>query len=319
MQVLVSKIIATSSMVAVVVGATFGATCVPAQASPSRPATTVIHAAPAVFIAPAHPMSPSAPDLPAASAAGGGCYPIDFTWICVDSGGGPGSPGTGGGSSKVTCTYAKASPAELQRTGTGPPNSGYQWDIMTCPGSAGGALGGQLVQVSKATGAPAISPVDLLKIAIGELHVPTLPVQTAPPRGKDGLVGLPEWFWVPSGAWKKTSVTVSAGPVFADASATPTSITFAPGGGQADTSCAGPGTAFSSRSGTGAQHSSCSYTYSQPSAGQPGNAFQAALMVTWTISWVGSGGAGGTITTGYTTGTAFPIRVAQAEALVKSP
>ena len=190
MQVLVGKIIATSGMVTVVVGAVFGATCVPAQASPSRPAATVIRAA---------------PDVPAASTAGGGCYPIDFTWICVDSGGGPGSPGTGGGSSKVTCTYAKASPGELQRTGTGPPNPGYQWDIMTCPGSAGGALGGQLVQVSKTTGAPAISPVDLLKIAIGELHVPTLPVQTAPPRGKDGLVGLPEWFWVPSGNWKKTS------------------------------------------------------------------------------------------------------------------
>ncbi|HET7014777.1 MAG TPA: hypothetical protein VFI65_12750 [Streptosporangiaceae bacterium] len=318
MQVLVGKIIAVGGLTAAILGAVLSGPgpALTAQAAPARPAAPAVPAAPAAYAAPA---ARAAPDVPAAPAAGGGCYPVDFTWICVDSGGSGGSPGTGGGSSKISCTYTKASPAELQRTGTGPPNPGFQWDIMTCPGSAGGALGGQLVQVSTTTGAPAISPVDLLKIAIGELHVPTLAVQTAPPRGKDGLVGLPEWFWIPASQWKKTSVTVSAGPVFADATAAPTSITFAPGGGQSDTTCAGPGTAFNPRQAASGQRTSCSYTYSQPSAGQPGNAYQAALMVTWTISWVGSGGAGGTITTGYTTGTAFAVRVAQAEALVRTP
>jgi len=48
-------------------------------------------------------------------------------------------------------------------------------------------------------------------------------------------------------------------------------------------------------------------------------AFQAGLFVTWTISWTGSGGAGGLITDSYTTGSAFPVRVAQAEALVTTP
>src|SRR5260370_31576102 len=67
-------------------------------------------------------------------AGAGGCYPIDFTWICVSGGGSPGRPGSGG-SATYTCTYTKASPALLQRTGTGPPQPGYQWDIMTCPGS----------------------------------------------------------------------------------------------------------------------------------------------------------------------------------------
>jgi len=67
------------------------------------------------------------------------------------------------------------------------------------------------------------------------------------------------------------------------------------------------------------QHTSCSYTYRQPSAGQPGNAYQAALAVTWTISWTGSGGVGGVITNGYTTATALAVRIAQAEALVTTP
>jgi len=276
----------------------------------------VLAAAALVFAA--VPAVSAAPAAPAAPAGGGGCYPIDFTWICIDTGGSPGSPGTGG-SSTVTCTYSPASPAVLQRTGTGPAAPGYQWDIMTCPGSAGGALGGQLVQVSKTTGAPAISPVDLLKIAIGELSVPTLAADTAPPRGKDGLVGLPEWFWVPSGQWRPASVTVAAGPVWATASATPTALTFVPGGGLGDVSCAGPGAEFNTHEAASSQSSSCSYQYDQPSAGQPGDAYQAAVEVTWTIGWTGSGGAGGTIATGYTTGTAFPVRVAQAEAVVSTP
>ncbi len=264
------------------------------------------------------PAAHAALAVPAVPASGGGCYPIDFTWICIDSGGNPGSPGSGG-SSKVTCTYTPASPAVLQRTGTGPPAPGYQWDIMTCPGSAGGAFGGQLVQVSKTTGAPAISPVELLKIAIGELYVPTLTASTAPPRGKDGLVGLPEWFWIPRSQWQPSSVTVSAGPVWADAIATPASLTFVPGGGLGSVSCAGPGAEFNRKIPARSQSSSCAYRYDQPSAGQPGNAYQAAVVVTWTISWTGSGGAGGTITTGYTTGTAFPIRIGQAEAVVTTP
>jgi hypothetical protein len=256
--------------------------------------------------------------VPASSSSGGGCYPIDFTWICIDQGGSGGNPGSGG-SAKYTCTYTKASPAVLQRTGTGPPQPGYQWDIMTCPGSAQGSLGGQLVQVSTATGAPAISPFDLLKIAIGELSVPTLAAQTAPPIGKNGLVGLPEWFWIPRGQWRKVSVTVTAGPVWADAVARPTTITYAPGGGLSSVSCAGPGAEFSHSPSAGSQRTNCSFRYDQPSIGQPGNAYQAALVVTWTVSWTGSGGAGGTITTGYTTGTAFGVRIAQAESVVSTP
>jgi hypothetical protein len=263
----------------------------------------------------AAPSAGASPAAPAAAASGGGCYPIDFTWICVDQGGAPGSPGTGG-SAKYTCTYTKASPAVLQRTGTGPPQPGYQWDIMTCPGSSQGSLGGQLVQVSIATGAPAISPVDLLKIALGELTVPTLTARTAPPIGKNGLVGLPEWFWVPRGQWRQVSIRVA---VWADAVASPTSMTFAPGGGLSSVSCPGPGAEFSRGRPAGAQHSDCSFLYTQPSAGQPSSAYQAALVVTWTISWTGSGGAGGTITAGYTTGTAFPVRIAQAEAVVSTP
>ena len=261
----------------------------------------------------------SAPGVAQAAPAGSGsCYPVNFTWICVYNGGGGGGSGSGG-SGTVNCTYTKAPPGVLERTGTGPPAPGYQWDIMTCPGSNPGSIGGQLVQVNTKSGAPAISPFDLMKIAIGELSVPTLAAATAPPRGKDGLVGLPEWFWVPRGQWHAVSVTVNAGPVWATATAAPTSLSYVPGGGMGSVSCTGPGTAFNRALPLAQQRTGCSYTYPQASKGQPGSAFQAGLFVTWKVSWTGSGGAGGLITTGYTTGNAFAIRVAQAEALVTTP
>jgi hypothetical protein len=250
---------------------------------------------------------------------GGSCYPVNLTWICVYSRSGGGSPGSGGGSDTVACTYVKASAGLLQRSGIGPPAPGHQWDFMTCPGSILGPLGGQLVQVSISTGTPAISPFELFKIAIRELSVPRLPGATAPPRGKDGLVGLPEWYWVPRGQWHPVSITVHAGPVWATASAVPTSLSFVPGGGLGSVTCHGPGTPFTRSKAAAQEHTNCSYTYAEASKGQPGNAFQAGLFVTWTVSWTGSGGAGGVITDSYTTGSAFPVRVAQAEALVTTP
>jgi hypothetical protein len=254
----------------------------------------------------------------APTSTGGGCYPIDLTWICISGSSNPGNPGSGDAQT-YTCTYAKASRAVLQRAGVGPPQSGYQWDIMTCLGSDDRSLGGQLVQVSLKTGIPAISPVDLLQIETGQLSVPALSPRTAPPIGKNGLVGLPEWFWVARGEWRNVSITVTAGPVWAKAVASPTLMTFVPGGGLTARSCRGPGAVFMVGRPASTQHTNCSFTYDQPSAGLPDHAYQAALVVTWTISWAGSGRAGGTITTGYTTGSVFGVRVAQAEALVSTP
>ena len=64
-------------------------------------------------------------------------------------------------------------------------------------------LGPQAVLVSNATGAPQITPQQLLDQALGELRVPKPWAGQAPPRGTDGLVGLPEWFWIPAGEWAR--------------------------------------------------------------------------------------------------------------------
>jgi hypothetical protein len=255
------------------------------------------------------------------SSGNGPCFPVDLTWVCIYTTGGPGGPGGPGAGGTSNCTYVKAPASVVQAAGVGPPMPGYQWDIMTCPGQnpAPGGSPAQLVQVSINGGVPAVTPFQLMLIAMGELYVPTLEPATAPPRGRQGLVGLPEWFWVPRAQWKPASITVTAGPVWATATATPTKITFEPGGGLGSVSCPGPGTPFDRSLPAARQHTECSYTYDRSSAEQPGHAYRAGLAVTWAISWTGSGGAGGLITTGYRTAMGFELPVAQAEALVTTP
>ncbi len=111
---------------------------------------------------------------------------------------------------------------------------------------------------------------------------------------------------------------MSAGPVWATATATPAGLSFQPGAGLGPVTCPGPGTAYNPARPAARQHTDCSYTYLQPSAGQPGNAYQASITVTWNVSWTGSGGAGGVLDAGLQVPFTFPIPVAQGEALVKS-
>lgn len=251
----------------------------------------------------------------------GNCYPVGLTWVCVYNNGSGGGSGGGGSGGTSACTYTPASPAVIAAAGVGPPNPGYQWDIMTCPGQNPGPGGspGQLVQVSIKGGVPAVTPFQLMQIAVGELYVPTLTPVTAPPRGQDGLVGLPEWYWVRRAQWHASTITVTAGPVWATAIATPKTLDFDPGGGLGVVSCPGPGTVFNKSLPASQQHTDCSYTYTRSSDSQAGHFYAASLGVVWTISWTGSGGTGGVITNGYLTQTPFSLRVAQAEAVVTTP
>jgi hypothetical protein len=276
--------------------------------------------------------------LPAAGAAasssagggsGSGCDPyVDGTVVpvpCTSGGGsggatGPGT-GTGGAGTTVnnTCTFVALSKAQAQGLGLSwPPPKGKHWAMMDCIGGDAGR-GPQAVLVSNATGAPQITPQQLLAQALGELKVPYLGPATAPPRGSDGLVGLPEWFWVPAGEWHARSVTVTAGPVWATATAAPVGLSFDPGAGLNAMVCKGPGTTYNRHRPAAQQHTSCSYTYQRPSAGLPGNAYQASVTVTWRISWTGSGGAGGLLDGALAVPVGFTVPVAQGEALVSNP
>lgn len=232
---------------------------------------------------------------PAAASGGaswsgsGGCDPyINGTVVPIPCSSGGGTSDAGGGGGDAGGGGA---------TGTGP------WAAL----------------VNNAAAAPQIAPQQLLVQALGELNVPYLQPATAPPRGTAGLVGLPEWFWVPADQWYARSVTVTAGPVWATAVAAPIGLAFQPGAGLSPVSCAGPGTPYDRRKPSIQQHTDCSYTYQRPSAGQPESVYHASLTVTWRVSWTGSGGAGGVLDAALGIPVGFTIPVAQGEALVTSP
>jgi len=257
----------------------------------------------------------------AASPAGGCSYQLingGYRFVCSNTsvtGGSPGSGGAGGGGAKSACTLTPLSQQQAVFLGLQwPPPKNHTWDAITCPGKQ--AFGG-VTLVNDATGAPAVTPADLAQIAIGDLIIPELRAKTAPPLHHDGLVGLPEWFWIPGLDWGAAkSPVITAGPVWAQATAVPTKIIFNPGGGLAGVTCQGPGTAYQPDVPLSAQHTDCSYTYDQPSTGQPGNAYAASVTVLWNVSWVGSGGAGGTVATGRAVSTPITVPVAAGEALV---
>ena len=276
--------------------------------------------APAILLSAVLARAPRLSPGRAAANGSGSCYPVNLTWICVYSGGGGGGSGSGGGSGTVTCTYAKAPPGVLERTGTGPPAPGYQWDIMTCPGSDPGSLGGQLVQVNIKSGTPAVTPFDLLKIAIGELSVPTLAVRhrAAARQGRPGRAARVVLGAARSVARRQRHRQRRAG--LGDGDGRPHVAQLCPGRRHGLSQLQRTGHRVQPRAARGAAaHAPAPTPITQPSKGQPGNAFQAGLFVTWKVSWTGSGGAGGLITAGYTTGNAFAVRVAQAEALVTTP
>jgi hypothetical protein len=258
-----------------------------------------------------------------AIAGSGSCSPyIDGNVVpvpCSAFGGSGGNSAGNGGPITSTCTITRLARAHATALGLAwPPPPGDSWGLLTCFDGTSRSVP-QAELVSKATGAPKITPRQLFEQVVGELRVPYLDPATAPPRGKDGLVGLPEWFWIPAGDWYPRTVTVRAGPVWAIVTASPSGLTVDPGGGLAPVSCKGPGTAYVTSRPAQAQRSSCSYTYEQPSLGQPGNAYQASVTVSWRVSWIGSGGQGGVLDAALPLPVSFSLRVAQGEALVTSP
>lgn len=159
--------------------------------------------------------------------------------------------------------------------------------------------------------APA-SPAQLAAQAWGRLPVPAPEVRTAPPRGSDGLVGLPEWFWVTN--WTNHQDRVQAGGVWAEVTARPTSMTIAPGSGQPPVTCNGPGTAYEADRGAATQLSDCSITYLRSSAGLPNASYVVTVTMTYGGTWRGSGGAGGALPA-LSRSASFPVRIAEGQAL----
>lgn len=159
------------------------------------------------------------------------------------------------------------------------------------------------------------SPEELAQRAATHLVLPSPVVRTAPPRGHDGLVGLPEFFWVDRAHWYPRSKRAEAGGVWAEVTATPSRLSIRPGTGDV-LECGGPGTPYDRSRAPAGQNHNCTFTYKRSSAGLPGSAYRVTAEVVWTATWVGSGGAGGALPS-LARSSSFPVRVAEGQALTR--
>jgi hypothetical protein len=237
---------------------------------------------------------------------GNGCtgYTTGGGWYVQCSSGGA----SGGGGTTSSCTWTSNIDRYWPHASKYLPKApkGYVYLVELCGQTFGTP---QLV----ANGG-ALTPQQLAQEAYTQLSPPAPDPRTAPPRGKDGMVGLPEWFWVPPATWVTQTRSIQVGPVWATVTARPTRLTVSPGGSQPAMSCRGPGTPYDPARPAAAQHSDCAYLYTRPSDGLPGNAYQVTVTITWTATWVGSGGTGGTLAP-LTRTLTYPQPVAQGEAL----
>lgn len=118
--------------------------------------------------------------------------------------------------------------------------------------------------------------------------LPSPEVGVSPDGANDNpaLVNLPTWWWANNASI--LSQRTAAGPVWAEVTAEPVSSSWVAGdGGRSD--CAGMGMAY--RAGmSDTEPGSCSHTYTAANAKE-----QAQIEVTWRVTWVGSGGTGGSL------------------------
>ncbi len=163
----------------------------------------------------------------------------------------------------------------------------------------------------RAQAPPPVSPAQLARIARSRLVLPT-PTITVNPAGT-ALTNLPVWLTLSSG-WQQESATAAVPGVSVTATASPTKVVFDMGNGTSVT-CTSPGTVY--RPGVDDPRSAspdCGATYSAPSVGRPGEAYQITATVTFSVAWAGAGQAGvleGLTSTGTTT-----LRVAESQAVI---
>lgn len=168
---------------------------------------------------------------------------------------------------------------------------------------------------------PEVAPGDLLPGLLAELRSRALPRPTPvfemlDPEFGWAYVRTPLDFRAGAESWREVSVSASAGPVWATVTAVPTALTFDPGdpAGEGSVTCSGtaPIDPYVAE-----EPGECSYVFTNASSTSPydGYHFLTTLSIEWSITWVGSGGGGGSLEP-YTTSTTTELAVAEVKGLV---
>lgn len=169
-------------------------------------------------------------------------------------------------------------------------------------------------------GVPTVTPAMLAADARNLLPIPVPAVQTNGWGPEASLVNLPTWWWVTNATGALTQRT-SLGAVWAEVTATPVTSTWTPDTPlDAPVTCTGIGIAWQQGMSED-QAGHCAVTYTTASfrrlAGDD-QAFPSSLEVTWKVTWVGSGGTGGTLQP-LAMDTDIPMQVYERQILNEAP
>jgi hypothetical protein len=190
----------------------------------------------------------------------------------------------------------------------------YQFMCPTWAGIGGGSRW-------RATSPQPVSmtAVQLAQKAFATLTLPR-PVPPSSPSGAklpDGrpytVVRVPTWYWTTPASYQPKTARAAVGPVWAQVTVTPVTLTFAPGDAGITASCSGPGKVWTPQAGQWAHApGGCDYSYPQSTYGYPGGQLTATYGIVWRAIWVGSGATGGSFPDVTTTATSrFAVAEAQ--------
>lgn len=179
------------------------------------------------------------------------------------------------------------------------------WVLRTC---SDGSVG-----IAWVPALPRVEPIEqLAQRASNRLPLPLPAPKFNPARpssaGPATLVAIPTWFWVDG--WTPVRQRTQAGGVWAEVTATPVAATWYPGDGSPPVRCR-VNVAWNAQ----AAPSSCEHTYVRSSAGLPANVYTARVIVTWQVTWHGTGGRSGSLPLMQRQAT-FPIAVAERQTVV---
>ena len=238
----------------------------------------------------------------------------------------PGSPGASGNtvnpgssSTAATCAFEPAGQSTSEMFAAGTPGyggnvagGGPKGYFLVCDGVHEGWFNGP---DQFPAGAALVTPEQLAQQAYRQLVLP-LPAphfspDVADSTGRATVVGEHTWLWTEKASWTVQSKRVQAGPVWAEAVATPTKFAFTPNADR-PLACNGPGTAYSAAAGLHVASPDCDYVFDRPR-----DHVDATFAIQWTVRWTGSTGtapAGGTLPD-MTSRAAVGFAVAEVQAL----
>ncbi|MEV0604278.1 hypothetical protein AB0I82_33965 [Streptomyces sp. NPDC050315] len=129
------------------------------------------------------------------------------------------------------------------------------------------------------------------------------------------LVRVPTWMWLDRAMWQPVTETAKVPGLTVTATAIPQRATWVMGDGKT-VACEGAGTPYSAKYAADSASPDCGHTYLRSSARQPDEAYTVLVTVFWDVTWHGGGEQG--VVPGLQSQAEAPVRVAEAQALVRS-